>query len=335
MDQAVQADQTKDQPDSALADPSVLARVRLGNGSGFKGNRVVASLGPPDVAVCSLQVPETLLNKPQEVLIRGIRQEVGRHVSLPIETAELAAWALADGHADGPNLLVAAAPGALIEQLLTWIRSQNCVCTRIDLAPLAILRACKRMMTNVDTDGLWGVLDLGSRSSRLYLGVGETPVYIRSLRGNGSLMTRRIANELGVAFDLAERYKKHYGIGSRANGYRPMLAQQGPVDDKRMAGILLGTLTPLVRGMAQDIEKSFRYGMDLYPSLSVSGLILTGGGSHLDGLTNLLTKLLGIEVHRVSAEGLRVANGDHPMLSESVLPGMVSCLGLCYGELEP
>ena len=300
----------------------------------FLGRDVVTSLGPPEVEVCSLRVPTKLLHHEKDALVRSIRHEVARHVSVSVEAAELDVWPLPPGQGDGPNLMVAVAPQAAIQQVLQWIDSQGCTCVRIDVAPLAMMRACARMMRDVATDRLWGVLDIGLRSSRLYLGLGETPVYVRGIRVGGDLMTRRIMNELGVDLALAERYKRHYGIRAESGGYRPILADHGVIDDERMASILLGALTPIVRGMAQDIEKSFRYGMDLYPGLGVSELILAGGGGNLAGLPELLAKALGIRVRRASADRLAANGSGHPAPAEEVLVGMVTCLGLCFAEMS-
>ncbi len=334
LNQPLPARQDDGQEDSGDQDQSLpgLSLARLSDLSGFEGRRIVASLGPPDVDVCSLKAPEKLMGQEQDVLIRSLRHEVARHVQIPIETAELAVWPLPPVQVDGPNLMVAAAPKAMIRQFLEWVDAQGCVCVGIDLAPLAMMRACLRVMSDLETEGLWGVLDVGARSSRFYLGLDETPVYVRSLPASGDMMTRRIANELGVEPAMAERYKRHYGIRAEGGGYRPMLAQQGPIDDKRMANILLGALSPIVRGMAQDIEKSFRYAMDLYPGRRVSHVVLAGGGCRLDGLPELLGKLLGIPVRRACADRLVAASRHHPALAADVLVEMVTCLGLSYGE---
>lgn len=311
-----------------------LAHARLANLQPFAGRQVVTLLSPPDVEVCALRVPDKLLSRGTGAVIAGVRHEVARHVSISPETAEIGVWRLPAGQPEGPNVMVAVTPKALIKRLLEWIDAHGCVCVRIDLAPLVMMRACARIMKDLASDRLWGVLDIGLRSTRFYLGIGETPVYIRSLCASGDLMTRRIVNELGVELRMAERYKRHFGIRANGGGYRPMLAEQGPIDANRMSSILLGTLSPIVRGMAQDIEKSFRYAMDLYPGLAVSELVLVGGGSNLDGLPEHLGELLGIKVRRATADPAAIGHSNHPALAEKTLAEMVACLGLSYGEIR-
>ncbi len=311
-----------------------LAHAKLTGLKPFAGRQITTALAPPDIDLCTLSVPDKLLTQPVDKLIRAIRQEVARHIRMPLDNAELDAWQLPKPQGNGPNLMVVAAPRATIQKLLQWVESHGCTCARIDAAPLAVMRGCARMMEGIAEDTLWGVLDVGFRASRFYLGIGQIPIYVRGMRACGDLMTRRIVNELEVDVPMAERYKRHFGIHAETSGYRPVVGGRGPAGDKRMASILLGTLTPIVRGIARDIEKSFRYAMDLYPGLPVRELVLVGGGSALDGLPELLHDLLGIPVRRACAERLQAEGANHPALSEKVILQMATCLGLSLAEVD-
>jgi len=314
---------------------SRLASVRLVSRELFRGRDVATTIGPPDIEVCSLQVPAKLLQQGQLNLSQAVRHEVARHVDFDVQAAEVGAWPLPSGHSDGPNVLVAVAQRSLIGPLLDWVETQGCYCSRIDVAPLAVLRACARMTESVAPDHLWAVLDIGFRASRLYVGLGEVPVYVRYLADGGDSMTRRIAAELDVEPAMAERYKRRYGVCGEPEGYRPLLRAAGPTDEKRMASILHGVLAPIIRRMASEIERSFRYGMDLYPRAPVSGLVLVGGGANLKGLGQILGDKLGITVRCPSPDRLAAKNSGHPALAGNVLPGMVTCIGTGYGGLSP
>lgn len=310
-------------------------QTRLTGMKAFAGREVVTALAPPDVELCSLHVPDKLLEQDTGRLLRAIRSEVARHVSVPIESTEMDVWRLPPGQPNGPNLMVAAAKRSVIQALIAWLSAQKLTCRRIDVAPLAALRVCSRMTRDQSPDHLWGVLDIGLRASRLYLGRGEVPVYVRSLRASGDLMTRRLVNELGIDIETAERYKRHFGINTTSGSYRPSLSESESLEADRMASILQGTLMPIVRGMAQDIEKSFRYAIDLYPGLPVSELILVGGGGNLAGLAELLSSILGLEIRRATGDALGLNNANHPALQQRVFGEMVTCFGMCYGEVEP
>jgi len=328
-DQPSEADASEDSAMSRLTGAQLPSREL------FCGRDVVTTLGPPDIEVRSLQVPAKLLQQDGQHLAQAVRHEVARHVDFDLKDAEVGAWALPSGHTDGPNVLVAVAQRSSLDPVLAWVQAQGCYCSRIDVAPLAVLRGCARMIESAAADHLWAVLDIGFRASRLYVGLGETPVYVRHLTDGGDSMTGRIATELDVEPAMAERYKRHYGVCGEAEGYRPLLRAGEPADEKRMASILHGVLTPILRRMASEIEKSFRYGMDLYPRTPVSGLVLAGGGANLKGLGQILGDKLGITVRCLSPDQLADKHAEHPALAANVLPAMVTCIGTGYGGLSP
>lgn len=299
----------------------------------FAGREVVLAIGPPDVEFCALQVPDALLRGEHCNLIRGVRHEVGRHIRQPIDSVELDVWPLVAGHRDGCNVMAAAARRDSIDHLLRVMGTRGYSCSRIDLSPLATLRSCARMVDGFETEHLWGALDIGRSASRLYIGIGETPVYVRCLLSGGDAMTQRIADELGVDAATAERYKRHFGVAAPDGSYRPMAALTSDVDEERMACILLGVLQPILKGVAVEIEKSFRYAMALYPDRPVSGLILTGGSANLEGLSDVFGRMLGIRVQRIRTDRLVALRGDEPGLPDEAVPGMTTALGLGMGAL--
>ena len=300
----------------------------------FGGREVVTTIGPPELEVCSLQVPGSFLNLERHKLLQSIRQEAARQINYPIDSVEMDCWPLQSGHGHGANLMVGAVRREVIERIIKWSSEQGYLCSRIDLAPLSTLRGCARIMSDLPRDQLWGVLDVGERASRLYLAVGETPVYVRTLPCGAREMTKRIADELGVKPPIAERYKRHYGIRGEETGYRPMLAAGAAMDEDRMASILSGVLNPLLHDMAGDIEKSFRYGLALYPELPVNCLILAGGGGCLEGLDEVLGHWLGIRVRRMALDESIDLNGHHATLTGHALLGMANCFGLSFGADE-
>lgn len=300
----------------------------------FTGSEVVISLNPPDVECAPLRVPENLLKMDHRALLAAIRHEVSRSISQPIDGAEIDAWPLVPGHLDSPNLMIAAARRDLIGSILAWLERQHLICRRIDVGPLSALRACARLAHLPSGDQLWGVLDIGKAAVRLYIGIGEVPVYVRCVPRGGEEMTRRISEELGVDRAVAEAYKRHYGMQSTDGHRRSAAAIDDAVDSRRMAGILLSVLRPTIRSIGEEIQRSFRYAMGLYPDRTIAGLWTIGGGSELAGLQDSLHELLGVAVHKVggtpsSGEWVNPAGWPEQMVTRSM-----SCLGSCLGEMN-
>lgn len=316
----------------------------------FVGNEVVVAINPPDVECTPLRVPDNLLKLERNTLINAIRHEVSRNINLPIDGVETDIWRLVPGHRDSPNLMVAAARRETIARILAWVNSQKLICRRIDVGPLAALRVCARMPHPPAEDHLWGVLDVGRSAIRLYIGLGETPVYVRCMSRSGEEMTRRIGEELGVSPKVAESYKCHYGVQAAANGelvaahaggpgsgghYRPLTSGDDAVDSHRMAGILLSVLRPIIRGIGEEIQRSFRYAMGLYLDRPIAGLWLVGQGANMQGLAETLSPMLGIHVHRLSTAMLPSNIVAPHNMGDDVVPQLATCLGLSLGEMCP
>ncbi len=308
--------------------------VNLRSGERFVGREVVLSLSPPEVECFPLRVPNNLLGMEREVLLHNLGLEISRHLPTPVEEVELDLWKLVPANNDGPNVMVAAARKDIIQQLLEWLNAQGCYVRRIDLAPLASMRACLQ-----DTEGeeeqeaITGVLDFGRRGARLYIGVGQTPVYVRRTQKGGEEMTRRIAEELGVDWKVAERYKRRFGISTLSGSYRPVLAKDNVMDENRMASILLGIVKPIINGLSEEIKRSFQYAMEFYPGRRINGLLVVGGGSNLKELCPLLQNKLGIDVHRVGGEQVKRRIGNLARMPEQMVSEMISPLGLGLGEM--
>ena len=302
---------------------------------GFLGREAVLCLNPPDVEFCPLRVPDALLTLDRERMLAAVRHEAARHARTPVQEAELDAWPLPPGQGDCPNLMVAVVPAATVQGLIRWVESCGCTCTRIDVAPAVVLRARHRLLGGAVDDCIWGVLDVGWQHSRLYIGLGDVPVYVRCIQRGGEHFTRRIASELGIEPSIAERYKRRYGIAASEAGYRPVLTADAPLDDRRLAAILLGALRPVVRGISEEIKRSFDYAMELYPERRVSLVEVCGGGAVMPGFCAQLAAMLGIEVRAAEAWSATGGPCRPADLSGSEVIELTTALGLAMGEVAP
>jgi Tfp pilus assembly PilM family ATPase len=301
---------------------------------GFAGREVAMCVGPPTAEYCALRVPDSLLAADHKSLLRAIRHEVSQHIKRPTDHIEIDAWPLAPGHRDACNIMATASPRDQINQTLKWLDSQNVSCVRLDAAPLVLLRAAAAEWHEGVAGRMWGVLDVGARASRLYLGIGQTPVYVRCLQNGGDAMTARIAAELQVDWRTAERYKRHFGLATDGHAVRPMHTLAHAADEERMASILSGVLQPILQGIATEIERSYRYMMALYPDTPVAGLILAGAGTCLAGFGIALERMLGIPVRPFAARAIVARDRGHHNLPPHAAPGIAAALGLCLGEVS-
>lgn len=322
VEQSVAADQ-----------PPVPPRLRIRDESGFIGREAVLCLGLNEVECCPLRVPDNLLSLGREQLLHALQHEVSRQLSISIEAAQLDYWELVPADVEGPNLMVAAARKSAVQQVIDWVTEQKLVCRRIDLAPLAAMRACAAMLGPSHSESILGVLDIGRRGSRLCVGIGSVPVYIRKMQRGGDAMTQRIADELEVSRPIAERYKTRFGVSVSQAGYRPFDKNVETIDEQRMSSILQGVLQPIIHGLCEEVKNSFHYAMEYYPGRPIGGLVLVGGGATMKGLCESLSHLLGIDVRRPTGAGLPEDMALLAEMQDDVLTEMAGPIGLGLAEI--
>ena len=117
------------------------------------------------------------------------------------------------------------------------------------------------------------LLNIGADTSNLDILQGNLPVLSRNLQIAGHHFTQRITKSLGLDFAAAEKFKLNP-------------KEQGQLSD---------ALQPVITDLANAIRDSFDYYESENPSV-VKKIFLSGGGSQIIGLKDILVNVLGIEV---------------------------------------
>lgn len=126
---------------------------------------------------------------------------------------------------------------------------------------------------DVNTTSAIALLDLGESISNLTILVDRLPRFSRDIFIGGRDFTNRIANALGVSFEEAEKIK-------RVPGER--LQEMARACESAVMNII------------QELKFSFAY-FATEKNCEISKLLLTGGGSMLEGITNIFEKNLEIK----------------------------------------
>src|SRR5262249_45369226 len=140
----------------------------------------------------------------------------------PAAELEMAAWSVESNGNAGGNAMVVGAKSSNVQQLVDILTDQNLECVRADVVPSAMVRVCTQRGADTDGAAVWGVLDIGFRSCRLYMMHKSRVIYARVLRGGGRDLTEALARELHVEFRIAEQYKRIYGIKQTERGVRSL-----------------------------------------------------------------------------------------------------------------
>ncbi|NOS99476.1 MAG: pilus assembly protein PilM [Phycisphaerales bacterium] len=274
----------------------------------FRGFRAAAGLSAPDIEFHMLEVPERGgLEDPQK-FAEAVRWELNRVTSVPEGRALSDFWRVPTSSAARTSAIGVVAHGASVDSASHLIESIGLDCERVDTTACALVRlgSMVRNRPGVDAGGIWAVLDVGERMSRLVIAVDDRPVLVRGIGSGGHGWSEAIAKALGVSFDAAEIHKCDHGIAIHGEG-----ASEAPSVADNVAELIFNSLRTDLDAAAGEIERSYEYVLRCYPDRNPGELLLVGGGCTMKGLAKHLAERLGIVVDRLSG----IVAGADPVLS--------------------
>lgn len=315
------------------------AEMQLAFGPGtFTGHRSALVLSPPHIEYKLLDVPAVLLDKPSAELRNALQFELDRQLPWPVAESELAAWSIKPDAKGKTGAMVVSARSASVEHQLGILERQQLECVRADIVPNALIALLGATLPSPETEPLWGVLDIGFHSARLYLMHAGRPVYARVLHGGGREVTQTLAEALRIDFCLAEQYKRIYGIRKSDRGFRSVVGGPAQISENELPDVLFGILRPTLEAMTKEIERSCRFALGQLPGVPTGPLYLIGGGAQLRGLTEALSGALGIPVllpdaaSALPAARARDGEAEHPACASAQFPALAACIGLAMME---
>ena len=163
----------------------------------------------------------------------------------------------------------------------------------LDLVPFAIVRS----VGSIDGLGLDGtqagdeaLVDIGADVTSICVHAWGVPRFVRILPSGGREITHAVAQAVQVSEEEAERLK-------RVNGSEP---------DRSKAQKASQAVASRTATFAEEIRSSLEFYLTQMPGAKIGRVLLTGGGSKLQGLGSMLDEHLPAEVaqghpfHRVN-----------------------------------
>jgi type IV pilus assembly protein PilM len=188
----------------------------------------------------------------------------------------------------------------------------------VDLTPFAVLRSLGRQTgAEVETEAL---IDIGARVTNIVVHSGGVPRFVRILLVGGQDVTDAVAEQLGVPLAQAEVMKQQAGrVG----------VEEGLEDVVRS-----------VAHTAQDFVTEVRGSLDYYaasnPTAPIERLVVTGGGSRLEGILDRLAAATRLPVTAGDPMGsLRIGDtGLDDAQLQFVTPLAAVPVGLAMGAIR-
>lgn len=251
---------------------------QLWSATGFSHKRVVMGVANQRVIVRQLDLP--WLERDE------LRNSLAFHVQdfLPMDATQavldyfpLEELTDAQGVRKLRGLLVAASRDTVLANARCAEKAGLTVVS-VDLTSFAVLRALgKQSHAEVETEAL---IDIGARVTNIVVYSAGLPRFVRILLMGGQDITDAIAERLGIPLGQAEAMKQQ-------------VAYAGSSED-------LAAVSRVVGATAQDFVDEVRGSLDYYaashPGAPVERILVSGGGSRLDGLLERLSAATRLQV---------------------------------------
>jgi len=254
---------------------AVAASLRkLWQATALSHKQVVLGVANQRVIVRQLELPWL----PKAELRASLAFQVQDLLPLPVDQTVLDFFPLEEltdpsGNRTLKGLLVAAARETVLANVRCAEHAGLHV-ESVDLTPFAVLRALGRQTgAEVETEAL---IDIGARVTNIVIHSGGVPRFVRILLVGGQDVTDAVSEQLGVPLAQAEVMKQSVGRGGVEPGF----------------DAALGDVVRTVASTSQDFVTEIRGSLDYYaasnPGVPVERIVVTGGGSRLDGILDRL-----------------------------------------------
>lgn len=287
---------------------------RLVAESGWRGAPAAIAIGGNDVVVRRFSLPEM---KPAD-LLSALRLECRKHVSGPVEDAEIRYQVLGRSHRDGPSvldLLVTVAPRRKVEEARELLSAAGLKPACVTLRPVALLALLAAAKQPVG-DEVVAYLDIGAAESHVTVIRGCEVRFARDLGVGAAAFTEALRSIVVPGQGTVELTAAEAEALKRAHG-----VPFGPEETGNAGSIPLTAvavmLRPVLERLVRELWNSFDYVHEQFLGESVARVALLGEGSRLRNLPDYLTGVLKMPVVRADlVEGVGGAGPDDGSVSE-------------------
>lgn len=255
----------------------------------FSAHRVILGTANQQVLVRQMTIP----NLDPQQRAKALPFQAREIVALPIDEVVLDFCQLgeADPETNMVSGLLLATPRAPILNAVSAVERAGLHVVRVDLSSFGSLRSIAD-----DEPAVEAVVDIGAQLTTVLIHQRGVPRLVRTLARGGHQLTEQLSDRLGINQQEAERAKSDIGLDG---------------EHSEMSRTLAEALRPLVA----EIRTSVQYYRSSSTGEQLTRMSLTGGGSRLRGIADLLAEQLGVPT-RVADPTQHLENRQSPILGE-------------------
>jgi type IV pilus assembly protein PilM len=284
---------------------------------GFKARRVYMGVGNQRVVVREIALPYL----PEKELRASLGFQVQEFIPMSVDEAVLDYDPIGEFEQDDRKMLrmlLVAAQRQMVDTAVAAATGAKLEPVGLDLVPFAMVRSVGTTGIGMDLEdeGDEAVIDIGAHVTNIVVHARGTTRFVRILPSGGRDVTLAIARGTGVDDEVAERLKRGEDVDLAA-----FVASSGPPADERRddrdveprpdQGEAEGPARALgapdagrVRDIAMQRAASFvdeiRSSLEFYTAQAqgarIARVLVTGGGSKLDGFLDLLRQRIPVQV---------------------------------------
>lgn len=306
----------------------------------FSGNEVVASLPETKTFIKLIAIEKTPNN-----LAKVVDAEFEKHI--PYQANEVYYdWQLVRELPDAYLVLIGAAPKNIVNQYLDILKKAKLSINALEIEAMPICRSLLKEESRKwsgQYEKNYCLLDIGARRSSVIIYAKDSIALSLSIPLSGDAITTKISETLQIKLDQAEKAKIVCGL-----------------DKSQAHGIVSDLLSDMIKNLTKKILTAVDFFGKHYPKYGpIDEILLTGGGSNIRNLNNIMTEATGIptrdadslinldektkadspaltEVHKISMKDLKKGKGkdtDNLTVKQDASRSFATAIGLALRNL--
>jgi type IV pilus assembly protein PilM len=287
-----------------VRDPGAVSEALrdLWKDGGFSSGQAWLGVGNQRVVVREIALPFL----PEKELKASLGLQVQEFIPMPVDEAVLDYDPIGEFEQDDRKMLrmlLVAAQRAMVDLVVQSVRGAGLEPMGLDLIPFALVRAVGTPDISMDLDatGEEAIIDIGAHVTNIVVHDRGATRFVRILPSGGRDVTTAIARAVGVDDMVAERLKRGEEVEAPPPGAAPPSPEEEgapPADGGAVPK------PPQVRQVALQRAAAFvdeiRSSLEFYTAQArearIARVLVTGGGSKLEGLLELMRQRIPVPV---------------------------------------
>ena len=250
---------------------------------GFKSRQVTMGVGNQRVVVREVALPWL----PDKELRESLAYQVQEFIPIAVDDAVLDFDTLGEFEHEGRRmvrLLLVAAHRAMVGTVVEAAEAGKLLPVGLDLIPFALVRAVGSVdeALEAESEGEEALVDVGAHVTNICVHDRGVTRFVRILPSGGRDVSVAIGRALNISDDDAERLKR----GEELESGTPSAADARGLALTRAAGFV------------DEVRSSLQFYTTQTPGTRIGRIVVSGGGSKLDGLLELFQERLPAPVDR-------------------------------------